>query len=154
MFQITKLSKDSRDFISILSLTGKSKDLQTSLALARVIAFDLTLPTAPVDSINSFYISQHKLEVENIISTINEIILVDIKTVLDYVSKFYSLRYNICNGSKTVLAFNKETAIVDFFNISSSIDLVAINTISDNPVKMTELVNKFNILKQELKVSN
>lgn len=151
MFQITKLSKDSRDFISELSLAGRSKELQTSLAVARVLANDLPLPSTPVESIASFYSFQCRIEVEGILNTINEICLVDVATILDYTSKFYSLRYNACNPSKTIMAFNKETALVDFFGISSTLDANAIKAITDEPNKMTELVNRFVTVKEELK---
>ena len=151
MFQITKLSKDSRDFISELSLVGRSKELQTSLAVARVLANDLPIPSTPVESIVSFYGFQCKVQVESILNTINEICLLDVSTVLDYTAKFYKLRYDACHPNKTVLALNKETAVVDFFGISSVIDASAIKTISEDPVKMTDLINKFVNIKQELK---
>lgn len=151
MFQITKLSKDSRDFISELSLSGRSKELQTSLAVARVLANDIPLPSAPVESITSFYSFQCRINVEDILNTINEICLLDVSTVLDYTIKFYKLRYDTCNPNKTIVALNKETAIVDFFGISSVIDDVAIKAISEDPIKITDLVNKFVIVKQELK---
>lgn len=151
MFQITKFCKDSRDFISLLSLNGKSRSLQVSIALGRVLSNNLPLPTGPVDSIVSYYNLQYRNEIEQQVSVINEVCLLNVNTVLDYCLKFYAYRYNCANPDDVIIAVNKETALVDFFKLSSIFDNEAIKTIVENPVEMTDLVNKFNKIRDELK---
>lgn len=149
MFQITKLSPASANFLAQLSLSGKSRSTQASIALGRVLADSLSIPSTPVDSIVTIYNTQYRLQVEEIISSINEICLLDVKQVLDFTLKFYTYRYNICNPEKIILAFNKETAIVDFFKISKVIDNESIKVICEDPIGMTDLVNKLSLVLEE-----
>ena len=149
MFQITKLSPTSASFLAQLSLSGKSRSMQVSIALGRVLADSLSIPSTPVDSIVTLYNTQYRLNVEETISSINEICILDTKQVLDHTLKFYTYRYNVCNPEKIILAFNKETAIADFFKISKVIDNESLKVISEDPIGMTDLVNKLSVVLEE-----
>jgi hypothetical protein len=150
VFHITKLSSTSSNFLGQISVSGKSRNIQTSIALGRVLADSLSLPSTPVDSITTLYNNQFRINIEQIISNINEICLLDVKQVLDFTLKFYTYRYNICNPDKVILAFNKDTAIEDFFKISKVFDNETIKVICENPIAITDLVNKFNIVIEEI----
>lgn len=152
MFQITKLSQASQSFISALSTTGKSRSLETSIALGRVLAMDLPLPTAPVDNVVMFFKLQFQIEMERYVSTLNEIVVLNTSAVFDYALKFYEYRYSLVNPDKYILATNKETGLVDFFKISKVFDSATIAAIQNNPTLLTEQVNSFKKIKDELSV--
>jgi hypothetical protein len=150
MFQITKTSRDSQKFISEVNLNGKGKSLQVTIALSRTISDGLALPTSKVDSIVGFYNMSQSTIVNHTVSLINEVCPIDVNAVLDYVLKFYRLRYASVFPSGPIITTKVETALVDFFKISSQIDPAAIKVIQENPMELMNLCNKFGILITEM----
>lgn len=152
MYNITKLSKPSQDFISQLTLGNRSKALETSIALARVLAYGLAIPSSPVEDVAGFFRSQHKVQLLGVVGLINELTILDLEAVVVCAERFYTLRYQAAFGDCYVMALKKETAIVDFFKISKIFDPVTIQCIEDNSLAITSMVNKFKTIVDELKV--
>lgn len=130
---------------------AKSRSMQSSLALAKVLSTNLTLPSAPVDDIAHYYRAQCQIDVEAMISIVNEIMLVDTKTVSDLVHKFYCLRYCSAHPSCHVFAFAKDTAVEDFFGISREFDKACLEIIKAYPAELSTYVNLFKKMVEELK---
>jgi hypothetical protein len=151
LFSITKLSKQSQDFVSTMTQGGKSRAMQTSLALAKVLSTNLQLPSAPVEDITQYFRTQCQIDVESTLNVINEIMLVDAKTTADLVRKFYSLRYCTAHPSCHVFAFAKDSAVEDFFGISREFDKASIETIKMFPAELSTYVNHFKKMVEELK---
>jgi len=151
MSYITKLSKASQDFISNLAMTGKSRSLETSLALARVLANSMSVPSTPVESPVIYFKTTYQISIEEQLSNINEIVVLDIQTILDYALKFFQFKYFTVHSDSHVLALNCETAIVDFFKISKVFDQEALKAIQENCSFITNAVNNFNRVIDEIK---
>ena len=150
MAQITKLSSSSLSFVSKLTTNNTSRAMSTSIALGRTLSNSLTLPSSPVDNPLQYFKIQNQLNLESLISTINEIVIIDTNAVLDYATKFYEYRYASVHPTPHVIALNKQSAIADFFSISKHFSKECLSVIESNPVFMTDLVNNFKNMIAEL----
>lgn len=151
MFAMTKLSQETQGLVSELISTNKSRSMEVSIALARVLVASLPMPTAPVDDITMYFRQQHKISLGVIINQINEIVVLDLSAVEDYCLKFYQYRYQALYPDKAIIALKLETALVDFFQISRCFDEASIACIVAQPILMTGLNSKFNKMLDELK---
>lgn len=149
MLSMTKLSKESQELVSKLAAEG-SKTLLASLAIAKVIAYGLDLPSSKVESVNQYFNVTHKIKASEIVFTINEIIILDTNIIIDYIIKFYNYRYDHLYPNNVVIAVNPNTGIIDFFNISKYFDNATLEVIATNPSKLTMYCNKMRNLITEL----
>lgn len=152
MFAITRLSKNSQDFLATINQGNKSRSPAASVALARILTASICLPSAPVEDPVNYYRVQCQLEIEQIVNQLNELIVLDRATIADFCMKFYQYRYASVHPANHVFAFNKGTAIEDFFSISRSFDQATLNIIRDDPMAIAGYVNNFARMISELKV--
>lgn len=143
MFAITKLTAASQSFLAELSATNASRSTVSSIALAKALTFCVNLPSTPVEDIDAFYRSHVEFDLQSKISSMNEIMLLDVKAVQDYCIKFFMLRYQTVHPKCHVFAFAKETAVEDFFGISRCFDATSIKVVKEEPGLLTQRVNKF-----------
>lgn len=153
MFAITKLSPKSQDFLSIMTQNNKSRSLLASIAVAKALTFDTSLPSAPVDDVLQYFRTQNLIQIESFVNDVNELMVLDVKTVLDLAFKFYQQRYMSAYPSARVFSFNKGTGVVDFFGISRSIDEATLKAIEEDPGTLAVYTNNFASMMEELKVS-
>lgn len=149
-FAISKLGKSSQDFVSTMTRNAKSRSMTASLALARVLANELGLPSSPVDSIQQYYQVQCRIGVEGKLCVINELMIVDCKLVLEMVEKLFRLRYSMAHPPATVFAFKADTAVEDFFGISREFDQATLQAVKLAPGELTAYVNEFTTMVREL----
>lgn len=145
-----KLSTKSLDFLNELTISGKSRNIQTSLAMAYALAYNLELPSSKVDDITTYYKSFLELPINSQLNTINEVCVLDKQTIKDYVLNFFMLRYYTTQPSPQVMLLVKETAVLDLFKITSYIDEVALESVTADPLMFSKLVNNFVSIKKEL----
>lgn len=150
MYAITKLSSKSQLFISELNGQNKGKQLPVTITLARLIAYELPLPTAEVEDVNSFLRTQHGVDVQMRINALNEILFLDTAAVTEYINKFYTVRYaHLCSRSRLLL--KPATAVLDLFKITHSFDEASLACIQDNADYINRLTNGFIQLLEDLK---
>ena len=149
MFNITKASSKSQAFIAELAQSNKSRSVPVSIALSRLIAIRQPLPSAEVECINSFYNTQVAIVVHNVISQINDIVLLDVDTVKELSKRYYAYRYQQVYGQDHVL-LRCEHAIVDFFKISKVFDDATLQALAENPTLITEVTTRFIELLKEI----
>lgn len=149
-FAISKLGKSSQEFVSTMTRNAKSRSLQASLALARVLSNGLGLPSAPVENVHQYYQMQCRIAVEGKLGIINELMVVDFKLVLDLVEKMFRLRYSMAHPPATVYVFKAETVVEDFFGISREFDQATLEAIKLAPGELTSYVNEFTTMVREL----
>lgn len=142
MYVITKLSPKSQQFIAEINAQNKGKQLPVTISLARLIAYDLPLPTAKVEDIQGFLNTQHGVDVRLRLGQLNEILFIDHDAVMDYVHRFYGFRYNQIDTPKTLL-LKPETAVLDLFRIRRSFDDTSLTCIQENSDYISRLTNCF-----------
>lgn len=150
MFAITKLGPQSQGFVTELSSLNASRSMVSTLALARALTLCSNLPSTPVDDVDGFFRTHIQVELEATLNTINELMVVDVKVVMDYALKFYKVRYNAAHPQCSVFSFCCDTAIQDFFSISRSVDEAALKVICDEAAVISVRLNKFVKLIEEL----
>lgn len=150
MYAITKLSANSQAFVAQMSSLNLSRSNTVSLALAKALTFCVQLPSTEVTDIEAFFRTQIQLGIEAKIAAINELIVLDVKSVQDYALKFYKMRYQAAHPTCHVFSFNKETAIEDFFGITRVFDSLTLNVIKENPGDLASYINKFKAIVEEL----
>lgn len=152
-YDLTKLSQQSQMYIGFISSNLQSRSKAISLAIARVLASNLTLPNENADIV-AFYNLQHRIKVEGLVNRLNSLVILDVESLLDYVKKFYQFRYESMFPSQHVLAISKEFAVVDFFKISKIFDEATLNVIKSDPVVITEANMRFTQILSELLLEN
>ena len=147
---ITKFDSKTTDFITNMSLNAEGKSKISSIALARVIASDLTLPSSEVSNIFEFYNTNEHLMVVDKILNINEIIIINRDEVLDYVYRFYKYRYINAIGTIPTISSTSTDIVCNFFNIGKSFDKNVIDCIREDPYKLQVTTNGFIALLEQL----
>lgn len=143
MSTITLLSKPSLDFVTTLSTGNKSRSKETSMALGRVLSYKLDVPSTPIQDLNQYISQAYISSLEKLVYDINEVCVLDKELIKMYFIKFFNARYNICHGTDVLVSTNPDSALADFFKISSSLSSDDIQFISNNCIKLMEYVNKF-----------
>lgn len=143
MLAITKLSADTQGFLNYVASGSRNRSLLTSIAIARALANTLSLPSAPVEDLRNFYRTTLLINIQEKISDLNELALIDCDAILDYTSRFYSFRYNAAYPAATIFCAKPETAVSDFLGASMVLDETTLELIKSAPVDLTRLTNGF-----------
>jgi hypothetical protein len=88
MYAISKLTKESQDFLGSPAATGKT----AYIGLAKAIVNTLAVPTADVEDIAEFYIDNLSMNVRDVVGKVNELVIIDTGFVLDTVKALWKAR--------------------------------------------------------------
>lgn len=152
-YELTKLSQQSQMYLGGIISNQTSRSKAISLVIARILASDLQLPEECADC-GMFYNTQHRITVEQKLNRLNNLVILDVQTVLDYTKKFYQFRYESMYPSAHLLTVCKDTAILDFFKISKIFDCETLKVIQDNHVAINEGNLRFKQIVSELLLEN
>lgn len=151
MFLISKLSPESQQFITQIAVSNKTRSAGFSVAVAKVLVDSVNMPSSELEDPSIYYLSQVKLGLEQSISTINELIIIDTKAVIDICEQFFNFRYRSANPVKNVYCLNKETCLEDFFGLSRCFENVTLHTIKNEGSAMVVYMNGLKRLVADLK---
>lgn len=154
MFAYTKLSSDAQSFVSQVSSSGRSRRKTAAIALARMVAAQFTLPSAPVVNIEQEYRNSCQIKAERDISLINEIIPIDLQFALDVCRSYYLFRYRNLHPSENVFSFRPDFYIEDFFDISRVFSEEMIREIKMGGEDLAFFSNGFRKVLRDLKVAD
>lgn len=147
---LVKLDKSAQDFILGLANTNLGMNPSTTVALARSLAYTLPLVPAESGDVIGSYRLEHRIKVEQILSLINELIIVDIKTILTLVESFYCFRMEQAYPSANIILISQETAVSDFFKISKYFSKDNLAIIANDVALVSRLCNGFSALIKQL----
>ncbi len=152
MYQLSNLCNDAQRFVSYLAYGDRTRSLLTSLAIAKTLSNTASLPSTPVEEIESFYKANVLIPLRTKLSALNELVVVDCETILDYAQRFYKVRYHCAFPSRKVYCINSDTAVEDFMGLTLVMDSKAIEALRSNPIELTKLHNSLTDLFEELEV--
>lgn len=133
MLNISKLKPKSTDFLTEVRARNANKSSLFSFMLAKALCATIPTPVTEVDDIDSYYLSQVKLEVMNDLYEINELLPIDKDLVADYIFRLYQVKYHMSVG--TCYGYVREgSAVCDLFGISKYIDPVILEEVENNHV--------------------
>jgi hypothetical protein len=151
MFNITKLTAASQSFIREISSNGLSRSVMASIAISKVLADACSMPSAPVESIGSYFNTSNAIALGGLLSDVNELVLLDRDAVLAYVQAWYQYRYHAMYPAPVTIALRADHAIQDFFGISRSFDQASLDVIATSCIQITDYTAKFKALVEDLK---
>jgi hypothetical protein len=127
----SKLTAESLKFISNVNITVTSNKKVNALSAARAISSMLVVPMAKVENIRGYYNTSSRIDVEKMVSALNEVILLDVEDVLDTVYKLYTYRYETAQGGLPPVCFASDCAIEGLFGISRYFDNETIKVLKE-----------------------
>lgn len=145
----TKLTSKSQMYLSALTSSNRSRSKEVSIAIARIVSNRFSIPVG-VQDITAYYNTQVRLELEAMVNSLNNLVVLDIQSILDYSAKFYNFRYLSACPSVHILAVNNQTAVVDFFSISRIFDEAFLKILSEHAVCITEATLRFSDILEEI----
>ncbi len=150
MYSSSKLSNETKSFIQAIPQISKSSQEVVATALAKVVANELPLPSAPVESAVEFYLSTTYANTRELISAINELVVVDLTRVQELVKTFWLIRYNILFPRKKLFQTNQILSESHFFGFSSLLSPTDAIFIQQNSLLLIQLANGFAAMVSEM----
>src|ERR1035437_2821196 len=115
------LSVTSIRFLDILGTGIKARTLATSLAIAKYLADTAPMPSGPSDDIQQIYNTNVSIGVGIKLSLLNELVAVDVNTILDLTNHLYKARYYAVYPPMRAMFLSPDTFVTDFFGLSDAI---------------------------------
>ena len=141
MNPILSLDKEAQDIVNNIANAGKGLAKTTSIAIARAIAYHVPIDIIELEDFTSLWVS-HRItnESERLTSIINEIVVVDIDTIIALTRSFYMFRVEHTLAIPSI-ALNPGKGVADFFKISKYFDDATLEVINNEPLEITRLTN-------------
>ncbi len=134
-------SKDAQDHILYFTNEGRGKAAVSTVAISRAIANRLSMPSGEVENIDNYFRTFLQIDTLRQVSRLNEMFLVEVQEVMEFVAKFYKLRYAVLFPRKNVYCTNSVTALQDFIGISQYLDQATVELIQKNPTELMRVNN-------------
>lgn len=150
MYTSSKLSSETKSFIQAIPQISKSSQEVVAVALAKVVANELPLPSAPVESAMDFYLTTTYANTRELISAINELVVVDLARIQELVKTFWLVRYNILFPRKKLFQTNQIVSESHFFGFSSLLSPTDAIFIQQNSLLLIQLSNGFAQMIEEM----
>ena len=150
MYYISKLSKPSIDFVNKITATLGSRKEVFPIAVAYVLARNIAIPVEEVEDIEAYFRLHAQNEITFSLSELNEVLPFCYKTAMMTVVAFYKQRYEALHPRAIPLAFQKETAIVDFFGLSRYFSNELLKKIEDDPEALTTYISGLTTMLNEV----
>ena len=112
-----------------------------SYALAVVLARHLPIPTAPVESVASYFISNVEQQVREIASSFNEKIVIDYEIVRDFTQKLWAIRYFSVHNTSEIGSFYPYNFFEIVAGIGNNVDEKTYQYVNEFKVAIIDLSN-------------
>lgn len=142
-YSLASLPLASRNFITSALSTGQNQKRCFRIALAYSLAKQLPLPSQEVTDPKMHYLQNEATPVLRSLSCLNEIIPFDTKETRELVAAFYTNRVAAAYPRSVPLAMNPQTAIVDFFGLTTHFSNDVLQTIHQESAQICRLVSGF-----------
>ena len=132
-------------FLNGIINQGISRDRLVSIAIGKALSDTYSLSPNEIN-FDDYFTSMFKINASIILSDLNEVTIIDIDSCLEYTKKFLRYRYQALCGTdafKSPIILTKSNAIYDLLGISLSFTLNDIELINSEFYRLTELVNGF-----------
>lgn len=137
-------------FISQMSVSGKSRDLLTAIALALACNRLISIP-GNVDSPEEYFAQQGGMDTADAVSLINEIMPVDYKTVLKVALDLFLVRYELSHKPFEAFGIDRKDGLSSVFGLNAHMSRDIIECIRDHGYVITERCERFTHIMQELR---
>ena len=150
MYNVSKLSSDSKQFLQNISSTSNNNQEVVLMAISKAVANELALPSSQVENPTEFYLNTVYTAVRNLISTINEMIVFDLNRAQEVIKTFWLVRYNILYPRKKLFLTNSVISESHFFGFSSLLSPTDATFIQQNTNLLLVVCNGFSQMISEI----
>lgn len=154
MYNLSRLSDTSRSFLSNIRSGSLEQNKVIALALAMAISKIMVIPSAPVDDEMNYYDSNVLNTVQEAISQVNELALIDTRITLEFTRILWKARYRTLYPSGKIflnVTTNSFTsALASFFGFGNILTAEILSIVDKNNDQLFPLTNGFSALVTEL----
>ena len=141
MTQLLKCNAEGQALINEIANAGKGLAKTTSIGVARGIAYYIPVDTAIRDVSEFPYLTRHvNAKIECFVSAVNELVVLDIPTIIQLALAFYMFRMEHYLGTPST-AMSAGKGVTDFFKINRYFDEMTLGAIEANPLEITRIAN-------------
>ena len=133
-------------FLGKLGSSGGNRTDTFCVAMGYTLARTLALPAEEVDDLTTYFRLHHELAVMDSLNVVNEVLPFNTKAAKEAVLAFYRLRERFMNPVMIPLAQRPDSAIVDFFGLSTVLPEGLLDTIKNDPEKLTSYITNLTTL--------
>lgn len=142
MYSIAKLKPQTRNFLDQISMAASNQKL-VDFCIAKAICDELSLPSAPVDSADDYYMQFCATLAEQFISDINEVRVIDTQLARETVKRFWKMRYSILFPRKRVFLITECDGDEHFFGFAQYMSKDLLEAIDKNTSNTVFMLNGF-----------
>lgn len=150
MYGISALSKPSIQWVGIVTSSGVNRKPVFALAIAHCLSRQLPLPIEAVADIRTYYRLQHEITMIGKLSSLNELFPFDTKAAKEAILSFYCQRYRAANPPAIPLALQKDTALEDFFGLTTYFSNDVLCLIREQGELLTQTINGLTMLLSDM----
>lgn len=148
-YMLTKLCKESQNFIASVASSGSSRSLAMTIAAARAVSNALPIPSSPVEDFSNYFSMTHQLSVLDAVNRLNEIFVLDVEKITQLAKDFYAIRYENVYPSKTFF-YTRDNPIAGFFSMQKYVNNDVITCICEQGNLVSVYLNALVTLLQEI----
>lgn len=149
MYAISKVSKESQDFISKVKC-----DNFCAIGLAKAIIASKPVPVSETDDIEMYFIDNHSLAVKDTISKVNELLVVDTAFVLEAARTLWKARaYAAVPCTDLPVVFPGMNKAIDVYGFGSCVSQDLDAMIHENPHEIMKAYLGFSRLIKEIETT-
>lgn len=148
--KMTLLDARAQGFVTKMVSTGLSNSSDSSLALARYLAYKLPVSTEQIDNIDNYFRTNHLLGITTLVSDINELMVLDYEEVFDLTRNLYMFRYATAQGCMPAVSPSETDKMGGFLGLHRHLSPKYCSIIVEDPVKLTFTVQEYKHLCERL----
>lgn len=145
-----RLSQANSAFINQLLVSGRGKELPTTIALAMFAAAKADLPGGTVESPEAYFMENVGANSAEAINTLNEIVPVDYRRAIDLARKIYLLRYELAVKPFHAFGYNLTEGINSIFGLCAHLPEDVLKCMQCNAADITCKYMRFNEIFNEI----
>jgi hypothetical protein len=144
-YLFTRLTPASMEFVNFLNNGHRSRTHVSSFAIAKACCDTLPIPVTPVEYITGYFKSMHYIAIRDLVSSINELVVLDHELVMEYINRLYEFKYNTVHACNDMAPMTTNQ-LADVFGISIYFDKDTIDLISGNSALIAKTYNSTRVL--------
>lgn len=152
MFSIARLSPRQQDFLTGLVQRNMNRSVPVSIALAKVLAVQVLVPSSPVESVDTFFNEQGTGAIFAILDSLSTVVPLNHQLIHDISKSFFRFAYDTVHGG---LGYEEgrmyTTGVVSFFRIDKHFSEEIVKTIEAEYGSIESMIREFTIIVEDMR---
>lgn len=148
---VFRLTNGNSSFINSMMVSGRGKELSTSIALAMYVSGTVSLPGGEIESPETYFDENGATLGTEFLGTLNELVPIDYRCALDIAKRLYLTRYEIAQCPYTAFGVDRRNGVYSVFGLNNHLSPEVLNCLSTHGQVITDLYSRFKDIASELK---